>query len=353
MGWARDLSSTTTDLLNRLQNEDAHQLEYWELDPVVSLGKAAVTVATVDSDLSLQFPKLTPSMAKEATRLAVLHQQHHCSSLCKVSLFPGQDCNKFFPRLPSLLCLVARTPLLNKEGQSKMANIYAIHVRLQRYLRGLSSSPEHNQVASLLSLLKKVADPPEVLPSNKGFTWGGVIFPYGPLMQYMFNQCQQYGRTPGDVALLQVYHMSLLTRRHAKYIPKRSVAEAYIVNYNPMILLATHSNMELDLITHTPHVWFSYLTKSGKCQASLKSSQRDLQSRGEQDHAERLAKIAEDKKREVTLGEAFFLIDPSLSLASTNATVRFVMTGHHSLGVEAAGVLKRPDQTMVVYYSLR
>merc|ERR1711978_777993 len=103
----------------------------------------------------------------------------------------------------------------------------------------------------------------------------------------MFTQCQQYGRTPGDVALLQVYHMSLLTRRHA--------------NYNPMIILATHSNMELDLITHTPHVWFSYLTKSGKCQASLKSSQRDLQSRGEQDHAERLAKIAEDKKREVTL----------------------------------------------------
>ena len=165
MGWARDLSSTTTDLLNRLQNEDAHQLEYWELDPVVSLGKAAVTVATVDSDLSLQFPKLTPSMAKEATRLAVLHQRHHCSSLCKVSLFPGQECNKFFPRLPSLLCLVARTPLLNKEGQSMMANIYAIHVRLQRYLRGLSISPEHNQVASLLSLLKKVADPPEVLPS--------------------------------------------------------------------------------------------------------------------------------------------------------------------------------------------
>ena len=149
---------------------------------------------------------------------------------------------------------------MDKAGQATLDSIYSIHVRLQDCLRRLSIGPEHNTPATLVSLLKQVADPPELVPGGGGFSWGDVTFPSGPLMQYMFRQCQQYAKTPGDVVLLQVYHMSLLTRRHAKYFPKRSVSEVYIANYNPVILLATKSNMEVDVITHTPNTWFSYMT---------------------------------------------------------------------------------------------
>lgn len=292
-------------------------------------------------------------MASEVARLAMLHQQHRCTSLCESSVFPGQQCNKFFPRLPSLFCLVARTPFLDKEGQRRLDNIYDIHVKLQNCLRELCIGPEHNNTATLVSLLEKVANPPETLPNDAGFTWGGVAFPNGPVMQYVHQRCQQYGQTPRDVVLLKVYHMSLLTRRHAKYFPKRSVSQTYIGNFNPIILLATQSNIDVDIITHTPQVWFSYMTKSADSQTSMKSSHRELEKRGEHACALRLMEMMEAKKREVMLGEVFCLIDPQLSLVSSNVTVKFVMTKCHPAGTEDRCVLARQDQAVVINYASR
>ena len=90
--------------------------------------------------------------------------------------------------------------------------------------------------------------------------------------------------------------MSLLTRRHAKYYPKRLVSEVYTVKYNPILLLATEANNKVDIITHSPQVWFGYMAKTGHSQASLKSSQRDLVSRGEVENAEQIAKMVKAEK---------------------------------------------------------
>ena len=352
VGWARNLPPATSTLFERLQKGNAYQLQPEELQPVIDVAKAAITVSTVEEDILLQFPKLRRSLAKEVARLAILHQQHRCSNLCQSSLFPGQECNKFFPMLPSLFCLVARTPLLDKTGSKRLEDIYAIHVRLQKLLRELSIGPHHSSIAILLSLLKKLGEPPSSVANGGGLTWCGVTFPDGPVMEYVHQQCQEFGESPQDLALLKVYHMSLLTRRHAKYMPKRSVSEVYTAKYNPIILLATKSNIEVDVITHTPHVWFSYITKSADSQTSLKTSQEELVSRGEDDTAAHIAKMVDAQKREVTLGEAFFLLDPHLSLASSNVTVRFVATGYHPIGAEL-GVLMRPDQAVVVNYASR
>ena len=95
------------------------------------------------------------------------------------------------------------------------------------------------------------------------------------------------------------------------------------------------------------------MTKSGESQTSLKNTQRDLVGRGQDDVAKQVAKLIEAKKREVTLGEAFFLIDPHLHLMSSNATVRFVVTDYYTAGSGHGEVLKRPNQAVVVNYSTR
>ena len=352
MAWSRNLPPDVSNLLHRLQQEDAYQLGIAQLEPILAVAKAAITVSVDVNDILQQFPKLTSSLAAEVARLALSHQRHHCTSQCESSLFPGQNCQKFFPRLPCLFSLVARTPLLNKTGRETLDNIYAIHVKLQGILRSLDPGPQHNNTAALVSLLEKVADHPQPLPDEGGFTWAGATFLNGPVMQYTRQKCEQYGQSLKDIVLLTLYHMSLLTRRHAKYLPKRSVSEVYVANYNPILLLATQSNLELDLITHTPHNWFSYMTKSGNCQTTMQIIQRELEE-GEHIHARHLAQMTIDKKREVTLGEAFSLIDPHLSLFSSNVSVKFLVTGYHPVGVEHGEVLKSPQQSVVVNYVSR
>ena len=319
---------------------------------MVAVAEGAITVSTKADDILQQFPKLTQARAEEVATLVLRHQQHRCIPLCESSVFPGQKCNKFFPQLPSLFCLMARTPFLDKVGQKRLEDIYAIHVKLQEQLRNVIIPPGEDNTATLVTLLETLADPPESLPDG-GFTWHGVIFSNGPVLQSFYQRCLPYGRTPREVVLLSLYHMSLLTRRHAKYYPKRLVSEVYTVKYNPILLLATEANNEVDIITHSPQVWFGYMAKTGHSQASLKSSQRDLVSRGEVENAEQIAKMVNAEKREVSLGEAFCLIDPEMSLASSNATVRYVLTSYHPVGVDTGGVLQNQNQAVVVNYTYR
>ena len=339
--------------MHKLQNEDAFQLSCTDLEPVVAVAKGAVTVSTKADDILLQFPKFTRARAEEVETLVLRHQQHHCTPLCENSVFPGQKCNKFFPQLPSLFCLMARTPFLDKAGQRRLEDIYEIHVNLQKKLRSVIIPPGQDNTTSLVTLLDTLADPPKHLPNDGGFSWHGVIFPNGPVLDMFHQRCLSYGRSPGEVDLLCVYHMSLLTRRHAKYYPRRLVSEVYIVKYNPILLLATQANNEVDIITHSPNVWFGYMAKTGDSQTSLRSSQRELISRGEIETGAHIERMIEAKKREVALGEVFCLIDPEMNLASSNATVRYVLISYHPAGVDTGGVLVHPNQAVLVNYSSR
>ena len=42
-----------------------------------------------------------------------------------------------------------------------------------------------------------------------------------------------------------------------------------------------------------------------------------------------------------------------MQVASSNATVRYVLTSYHPAGIDAGGVLRHPNQALVVNYTLR
>ena len=95
------------------------------------------------------------------------------------------------------------------------------------------------------------------------------------------------------------------------------------------------------------------MTKTGASQSSLKSSQSQLSSRGDNINGLRVSEMIEAKKREVTLGEAFCLLDPQLSLASSNVTTKYVNTKFYPAGVDVGGVLQKPNQAVVMNYTSR
>ena len=331
VGWARNLTPDVVTLFDKLQNEDAHNMSRSDLEPIAAVGTRSVTVSTDPVTILDQFPNLTASQAAEAGRLATTYQQHQCTAeSCSNLVFPGQTCNKFFPQLPSLFPLVAKTPLLTKKGQQRLDDIYAIHTKLQGFLRNSNVPPEEDRVTTLVNLLERLGSPPSALPQGEGFTWQGVVFPNDPELQGLRHECGQYGRTQGEVLLLSLYHVSLLTRRHAKYLPARTVSEVYIAKYNPIVLLATQANMEIDLVLHTPTVWYNYMTKSGTSQSSLRRSLSQLALRGDATNKERVIEMMKEKKREVSLGEVFCRVDPELSLASKNVPVKYVNTNRLS-----------------------
>ena len=88
--------------------------------------------------------------------------------------------------------------------------------------------------------------------------------------------------------------------------------------------------MEIDLVLHTPTVWYNYMTKSGTSQSSLRRSLSQLASRGDATNKERVIEMMKEKKREVSLGEVFCRVDPELSLASKNVPVKYVNTNRLS-----------------------
>ena len=331
-----------------LRGQSPGNLSRNDLEPITAVGTKSVTVSTDPVTILDQFPNLTASQATEAGRLAKTHQQHQCTESCLNSVFPGQTCKKFFPQLPSLFPLVAKTPLLTRKGQQRLDDIYAIHTKLQGFLRNNNATHEEDRVTALVHLLERLGSPPSSLPQGEGFTWQGVVFANNPELQGLRHECGQYGRTQGEVLLLSLYHVSLLTRRHAKYLPARTVSEVYIAKYNPIVLLATQANMEIDLVLHTPTVWYQYMTKSGTSQSSLRRSLSQLALRGDATNKERVVEMMKEKKREVSLGEVFCRLDPELSLASKNVPVKYVNTNR--LSANLGGPLQAVVRDYVARY---
>ena len=191
------------------------------------------------------------------------------------------------------------------------------------------------------------------LRDQSGYSWQSITFANTPDLRAVLRQCEKFSRNSNDVLLLGVYHLSMMTRRHAKYYPVRRVNEVYTVKYNPFLLLATEANVEVDLLLHTPHTWFHYMTKAGSSQGPLKKSQREVFERGDVDISVKLEKLIMAKKREVTLGEAFFLIDPELKLSSSNVEVKWITTSYYALEEDGPGVLRSPAQSIVINYCSR
>ena len=349
----KNLPESTTQLISKLQQENAFALTSSQLAPVVAVGRSALTVSTTADDILSQFPQLSPVQSDTVARMSLSLQQHSCSDRCTNHGIPGQVCKGFFPQLPSLFSLVARTPLLDDPGKERLSTIDGIHTRLQELLRTHTMARQEDNIATLLSLLRQLGEQPVALPDQSGYSWQSLNFASSPDLQAVLLKCEEFSDKQDDIALLGLYHLSLMTRRHAKYYPARRVSEVYTVKYNPLVLLATEANCEVDLLLHTPHTWFDYMTKTAVNQGMLKNSQKEVFERGDVDISATLECLVENKKREVTLGEAFFLLDPQLKLSSTNVDVKWVSTGYYPMGEDAPGVLKRAAQSVVLNYCSR
>ena len=345
LAWRREVDigpGSVSHLLGRLQKGD-HSLTWDERGQVVDLGRRAITVTISVVGLMEQFPLLTQQQAQEVVSLARRLQIHHCTHHCSGSHPPGQHCGQYFPKLPSLFSLLAvRPPLVSEEQRDRLEAIESIGERVQELLRGLPFQPggQEAPVASLLTLLCQVAAAPVPLPGG-GYTWAGVVFSPGQELDKLLQECGALTISPEDTVLLALYHCAILTRRHAKLLPRRQVSECWVVNFNPWHLLTAKSNVELDLVTHTLSSLQAYLTKGATYQSILEMAE-EVESRGGGrmgDMAERLRLAAEDGWKEVSLTESFYRLDSGLQLSTCNCPVIKVSV--------------EPLSNMLLLYSLR
>ena len=102
VGWMKNLPESTTQLISKLQQENAFALTSSQLASVVAIGRSALTVSTTADDILSQFPQLSPVQSDTVARMSLSLQQHSCSDRCQNHGIPGQVCKGFFPQLPSL-----------------------------------------------------------------------------------------------------------------------------------------------------------------------------------------------------------------------------------------------------------
>ena len=100
---------------------------------------------------------------------------------------------------------------------------------------------------------------------------------------------------------------------------KRKVAESYIVDYNPFMLEAMQSNMELSLVVYTPWKVLEYITKEQQEAFGMKRSLDQLKHEDKDPSIENVLNLI-DTARKLSLSEAFYRIDSSLYLTETNMT---------------------------------
>ena len=334
--------SSVSALLGRLQ-KGSGDLTWEERGQVVQLGRAALTVTMSPASLRQQFSQLTEQEVEETITLARHHQLHTCSHHCSKSR--TEECGQYFPRLPSLLPLLAvRPPMGTSEQRNRLETLENIAVAVQNLLRTMpvphQPGGEADPVASLLLLLHRVAPPPVSLPVG-GFLWAGVVFPPTQELEHLLQEFGAMAITQEDRILLTVYHVSIITRCHAKLLPLRQVSECWVVNYNPWLLRAARSNVEVEIVSHTVSQLQYYLSKGATSQ-TIRQMAEEVHHRGGRkmgDMAEKLMLAAEEGWKEVSLTEALYRLDTGLHLHSSNCCV--------------VSVFVEPLSALLLLYSLR
>ena len=311
LAWSA-LTPAQRTLLATWQSLDPTDLCMATLQPLVDLAKAALTVTTCPEVLATQFPTMEGEQVEEVVGLARRLQVHRCTPSC--THLPGQghgqQCKHHFPRHPSLLDLVARRPARGEEEW--LEAVERVQLRVQGMLRQLEVGGQEEPVEALLHLLHQLGPAPAGLPGG-GYSWCGVTVPPGEELTSLLQQCGAMAATQADTATLACYHLTLLTRRSPRFVPRRRVCEVWVATFNPWALLALQANMEIDLLA-SPSAVARYATK-GSRQLSLVRAVAELRRRGGREDlvaARRLQVAVEAGHREVPLGEAFYRLDTRL-----------------------------------------
>ena len=314
-----------TSLLERLQAGNCAGLTREALAPLLEVAVAAITVTSSPARLSQQFPLLTEEQAQRAATMASLLQWHKCTTSCTSDFPDGQLCALYFPQLPTCFDIIAVRPNLGtREAEEALCRVERLHQRVQHLLREdppqVGQVVEGDPVAELLSLLRRVGAP-QPRPHG-GWSWGGNIFLPCPSLNQLLLECEALVNNEADTVLLALWHCSLFVRRHAKFIPRRRVCEVFLAKFNPWAMLAMKSNMEIELVSHTPEALERYVTK-GSLQQSLHVAIEELEQRGSREDLRTAARLSENVRagqHEVSMAEAFYLLDPRLQVTALSPT---------------------------------
>jgi hypothetical protein len=333
-GYPQEDHVDLSTLLGRLQSGD-WTLTDADLAPVLELATGAVTASSCPYDIMEQFPSFSQDKAEKVAAYVNKYQVHSCTSSCATSIPTGQLCRHFFPRMPSFFHIIARCPnTWLEESRVELSIVENFHMCVQEELRNVENRAqleEFDTPEGLVRLLTRAAGgtPTEKEGVPGAYSWASMtVTPSNELHEQMEAWSQRLPMNQPYALVLALYHNSLHTRRHAKFIPRRKASECYIETYNPYVLLTADSNISVDLITHTVTRLFSYVTKGGGGRTGIKDATMELLDRHETEAlavAEQMA-TRFDGWREVSLGEALYRLNPSMQLASSNFSVFFINT---------------------------
>ena len=298
-----------------------------------NLAPRTVTACLAAKELAKCFPDLTGLRSEEIVRLAAQHQVHACSTPCDMQN-DTDGCKYHFPRLPSEYWIIC-SPVLPSDNRDETRHLESecrkVKMSVREVLRTLQSNGQLGVTSLDAVLLKAIGDVDAYEPTPLGFyKWknGGLFPPCWTMTKWLLLFRAEGKPRP---VLRALYHTAMSTATwHVEgnmvyqLVLKRTVAEAYVVDYNPYLLESMRSNLEVRIVTHTPDLLIDYITKAEKKPGS-QSVIKDLHEKGEPISAAKIARRAEDY-REVSLAEAYFRIDDTLTLAETNIPVVFINT---------------------------
>ena len=304
-----------------------------EMDAVSALVDSTVTTSIDAANLSIEFPDLNGDRSRDIVELAKQVQSHTCGEKCLMEN-DTDGCYYHFPRLPTestIICSPIKSAMGEYEARYLELQCRKVKISVRTVLKELKANGLLQNV-TLTELLLQALGPVDDYGLNDA-SW------YTFNHNYMFPQCPGLTRWIQTMRSLgksypimhAVYYTALSTATwyvegHLVYqlVLKRSVSEAYIVDYNPFLLEGMRSNMEVRYVTHTPHLLINYVTKA-ESKPNIEKVIADIRRTGGQVTGASIATQAQNY-RKVSLPEAFFRIDTRLSLSNTNVQVVNVNT---------------------------
>ena len=311
----------TAPIFEKLHNLEEVTQE--EQDTILSLADSVVSTSLSAERLCEDFPSLSPGRAEVIVRFAARCQQHVCGQACAIGK-RTDGCQKHFPRLPSDMTILTSPPsllLTRYEAKRLVSECEKVKVNVRQVLTDLKHGGQLRNT-SLVQVLRLALGDPIENDEDGSIVWSHGRFPACEILREWENKLRTEGRE--HASLLAVYYASLSTSTwnvegHLVYqlLLKRKVAECFTVDYNPFVLEAMGSNMELSLVMFTPHNLVRYITKEQDVAFSVTRSRKTLIRDGVDPSLENVLKVI-DGARKLSQPEAFYRVDNSLSLSETN-----------------------------------
>ena len=325
LGWRKNLQEEVLEIHRQILDCTGEALSDDQLSRFAKFCNTVVSVSLDPQRIMDNFHDMTQQRATNVTNIAEEVNVHGCTRKCHKQWM--KDCWYRYPMCPSTSTIISRPPAI--EDKKLKANFIrkteVIKDSVKEELKNLKNNGALEST-SLMALLKvALGEVKESRPSNavRHFIVLGQEFEEdAKLQELIFGSPYQ-----DDLALLHGLYTYCLTFDNIhRLVMQRDVAEAFVVQYEPHILEASKANHSMEIITHTLDSVISYVTKrGGNCIEEAKKLARDLDNMGHEEKSAHILSTAADH-REVTQSEAYFRIDPSLAMASTNLHVVFVNT---------------------------